>query len=53
MVDQFISILETFLGATKEYIRIADKWAESPPDAAKGKSLKEYIDKMSNPLERF
>jgi len=44
MVDEFITILEQYLGITKIELKLADVWAEDPPGEAKGMNLAEYLD---------
>ena len=48
MVDDFISILERFLGTKRVEFSIAERWAKCPPPEAQGKSLKEYLPKVRN-----
>ncbi|KAI1084627.1 putative amidase [Whalleya microplaca] len=47
MVDEFVSILEKFLGTKRTEFSIAGRWAQCPPDKAEGKSLKEYLAKSA------
>lgn len=47
MVEEFIGVLESFLGTKRVEFSIADRWSQCPPDAAQGKSLKEYLPKVS------
>ncbi|KAI1109788.1 putative amidase [Nemania sp. NC0429] len=47
MVDDFISALERFLGTNRVEFSIAERWSQCPPEEAKGKSLKEYLPKLS------
>jgi hypothetical protein len=46
MVEEFISILERFLGTKRIEFSFIDRWNQCPPEAAKGKSLKEYLAKV-------
>lgn len=50
MVDEFVGVLETFLGTKRIEFRIADRWDACPPPQANGKSLKEYLAKVRVPL---
>ena len=47
MVEDFISVLEKFLGTKRTEFRIADRWEKCPPNEAEGKPLKEYLAKVS------
>ncbi|KAH6640321.1 amidase signature domain-containing protein [Chaetomium tenue] len=42
MVESFVGILESFLGVKKTNFSLAEKWAQSPPAEAEGKSLEDY-----------
>jgi hypothetical protein len=46
MTEEFISILEDFLGVKRTQFSIAGKWAQCPPKEAKGKPLLEYLEKV-------
>ncbi|KAH6658971.1 amidase signature domain-containing protein [Truncatella angustata] len=43
--DNFVNILEDFLGVKKTSFSIADRWAANPPEEAEGKSLAEFASK--------
>ena len=43
MVDEFVGVLERFLGIRKTTISLAERWNACPPEAAQGKSLREYL----------
>lgn len=47
MVEDFITILERFLGTKRTEISIAERWEQFPPREAQGKSLEEYLAKVS------
>lgn len=47
MFEDFIGILENFLGTKRIEIRLAERWAKCPPVESNGKSLKEYLSKVS------
>ncbi|KAK0611225.1 amidase signature domain-containing protein [Immersiella caudata] len=50
-IDQFLQILESFLGIKKTPFSLAQGWAENPPAEANGKSLNEYAFKTGyNPF---
>ena len=54
MVEQFISRVEKFLGVRRTIFSMKDRWDKCPPEAAKGKTLKEYLAKVSsNPRWSF
>lgn len=46
MVDEFISVLEKFLGTKRVEFSIAERWAQFPPAVANEKPLKEYLAKV-------
>lgn len=46
MVDEFISVLEKFLGTKRLEFSLAERWAQCPPVEAGGKPLKEYVAKV-------
>ena len=50
MVEEFISILEKFLGVKRIDFSLIDRWAKCPPVAAQGKPLREYLAKVLSPL---
>ncbi|KAB8339253.1 hypothetical protein FH972_022187 [Carpinus fangiana] len=45
MVEEFIKILEKFLGTKRTVVTISDEWDGDPPEAASGKPLKTYLAK--------
>jgi hypothetical protein len=47
MVHEFVLVLEKFLGVKHETMSIAKLWEASPPENARKKSLREYIDKTA------
>lgn len=47
LVEEFIGVVETYLGIKRVGFRMSDRWAESPPEEAKGKSLSEYMAKSA------
>lgn len=47
MVDEFVGILESFLGVKKTEMSFEELWVQSLPDAAKNKTLKEYLEFVS------
>ncbi|KAI0199400.1 putative amidase [Astrocystis sublimbata] len=44
MSEEFIAIVEKFLGIKKTPISITDTWASNPPEEANGKTLQEYLE---------
>lgn len=50
MVDEFVEILENFLGTKRVEISIAERWEKCPPLEANGKPLKQYLSKVGNPV---
>ncbi|KAH6694856.1 putative amidase [Leptodontidium sp. MPI-SDFR-AT-0119] len=47
MVESFVSILETFLGTKRVLIGISDLWDADPPIKAKGRKIKDYLEKSA------
>ncbi|KAJ5930812.1 hypothetical protein N7466_006305 [Penicillium verhagenii] len=45
MVEEFVGVLESFLGTKRVEISLADRWEACPPLEANGKPLKEYLAK--------
>jgi Asp-tRNA(Asn)/Glu-tRNA(Gln) amidotransferase A subunit family amidase len=50
MVEQFVRVLEKFLGFEREPMSIAKLWEASPPEGVHGKSLREYIENTAADL---
>lgn len=46
--EEYVAILEKYLGTRRTEFSLEDRWLENPPDAAKNKSLKEYLGTVSN-----
>ncbi len=46
MVDEFVGVLERFLGVHRVPISLAGAWDRNPPAEAAGKSLQEYLAKV-------
>jgi hypothetical protein len=46
MVDEFISVLEKFLGTKRVEFSIAERWTQCLPVEAEGKPLKQYLAKV-------
>lgn len=49
MVDEFVGVLEDFLGTKRVEISLAEKWEQCPPLEANGKPLKQYMSKVRSP----
>ena len=47
MTDSFVEKLEAVLGITHTKISFSDEWARSRPEKSLGKSLKDYLAKVS------
>ncbi|KAL4936545.1 amidase signature domain-containing protein [Aspergillus oleicola] len=47
MVEEFIGVLEDFLGTKRVEISLAERWEKCPPPEANGKSLKQYLPKSA------
>lgn len=43
LLEQYVSILEEFLGVKRTTFSFVERWAEKPPAPAMGKSLEEYL----------
>jgi hypothetical protein len=52
MVDEFVSVLEKFLGTKRLEFSIAERWAQCPPPEAGGKPLKQYVAKVCSEFSR-
>ena len=50
MVEEFISVLERFLGVNRVEFSLQERWATCPPAVAEGKPLKQYMAKVCFPL---
>ncbi|PQE11375.1 hypothetical protein CJF31_00001188 [Rutstroemia sp. NJR-2017a BVV2] len=46
LVDEFVSLLERFLGIKRTHLSISERWNECPPNEAEGKGIREYLDKF-------
>lgn len=47
MVEEFVRVLENFLGVKRTEFSFADRWDKCPPAAAKGKPIKEYLARVT------
>ncbi|KAJ6180918.1 hypothetical protein N7519_011379 [Penicillium mononematosum] len=47
MVDEFVGVLESFLGTKRVNISLAERWEQCPPSEANGKPLKQYLSKSA------
>ena len=43
MLDAYVSVLEKYLGVSKTEFSFVERWSESPPVEAKGRSLSEFL----------
>lgn len=48
MLDEFVSVLENYLGIKRTVFSFTETWSENPPANAKGKSLQEYLSKVQS-----
>lgn len=46
MVDEFITVLEGFLGTKRVEFSIAERWAQCPPPGLENQPLKKYLAKV-------
>ena len=46
IVDEFVGVLESFLGTKRVEISLAERWEKCPPLEANGKPLKQYLSKV-------
>jgi hypothetical protein len=51
MIDAFTAILEDYLAVQSEKIDIKELWKANTPEAADGKSLEEFLSKVSMVLQ--
>ena len=47
LTEEYISVLEDFLGVKRTSFSFAETWAQCPPKEAKGKPLLEYLEKVT------
>ncbi|KAK5079669.1 hypothetical protein LTR70_005984 [Exophiala xenobiotica] len=47
MVNEYVAVLEAFLGVKKTEFSLVERWAQYPPPEAEGKSLKDYLNKAA------
>ena len=47
MVDDYVNILESYLGVNRTIFSFVERWSQCPPEAAEGKPLKEFLSKVS------
>lgn len=47
IIDEYVALLEDFLGVKKTEMSIADRWMQNPPMEADGKPVQEYLAKVS------
>ena len=47
MVDDYVDILESYLGVKRTIFSFVERWSQCPPEAAGGKPLKEFLSKVS------
>lgn len=45
MVDSYVTVLEDFLQTKRQPVSLVERWSETSPAKAQGKSLQEYIEK--------
>ena len=43
MVNEYVSVLEKFLGTEKTIFSLAERWPQCPPSEARGKGLDAYL----------
>ena len=46
MLDAYVSVLENYLGLRRTEFSFVERWSESPPVEAMGKSLSEFLGKV-------
>ena len=47
MVDDYVNILENYLGVKRTTFSFVERWSQCPPEEAGGKPLKEFLSKVS------
>ena len=50
MVDNFVTVLEDFLGVKAIRFSLAERWRQRPPSEAGGRSLTDYLVQVRQPL---
>ncbi|KAL9045689.1 MAG: hypothetical protein Q9206_007249 [Seirophora lacunosa] len=43
LLDDYVCVLENYLKTTRTQFSLVERWADCPPEAAEGKSLKDYL----------
>ena len=43
MLDAYVSVLENYLGLRRTEFSFVERWSESPPVEANGKSFSEFL----------
>ena len=46
MVDDYVNVLESYLGVQRTTFSFVERWSQCPPEAAGGKPLKEFLSKV-------
>jgi hypothetical protein len=52
MVDEYVSVLESFLGTKKTVFSLAERWSQCAPTEAEGLGLRDYLGSVSRTLEQ-
>ena len=47
MVDDYVNVLENYLGVKRTTFSFVERWSQCPPEEAGGKPLKEFLSKVS------
>lgn len=47
MVNDYVNVLESYLGVKRTTFSFVERWSQCPPEEAGGKPLKEFLSKVS------
>ena len=47
MVDEYVVVLESYLGVERITFTLIERWSQCPPEEARGNSLEEFLFKVS------
>lgn len=47
MVDDYVNVLESYLGVKRTTFSFVERWSQCPPEEAGEKPLKEFLSKVS------
>jgi hypothetical protein len=53
MVDEYVSVLESFLGTKRENFSLVERWSQCPSAEAEGIGLRDYVGSVSLARQRW